>query len=186
MRWIAPIVFGLVACQSGASGPYAPVSDVQRSTVEAEALNRRAADLIEDEPAEAERLLREALTKDIFYGPAHNNLGVVFLAQGKLYEAANEFEWARKLLPESPDPRINLALVLERAGRVDEALASYESALEVAPESIGAKQGIARLMLSSTRSDERMVEWMKDIALRGESVRWREWATTRLVSTSPR
>src|SRR5690606_18421628 len=106
------------------------------STTEAEKLNRRGADLIQSDPAEAEVLLREALTKDLFFGPAHNNLGVVYLAQGKLYEAANEFEWARKLLPGNPDPRINLALCMERAGRTEEARQAYDSALEVAPESL--------------------------------------------------
>lgn len=52
----------------------------------------------------------------MFNGPAHNNLGVLFLERGQLCKAANEFEWTRKLLPGHPDPRVNLALTLERAG----------------------------------------------------------------------
>ncbi len=40
----------------------------------------------------------------------------MFLGQRKLYEAANEFEWAKKLLPGHPDPRVNLARTLEEAG----------------------------------------------------------------------
>jgi len=47
------------------------------------------------EAAEAETLLRRALTADLYHGPAHNNLGVLYLTQGKLFEAAGEFEWAR-------------------------------------------------------------------------------------------
>ena len=58
---------------------------------------------------------------------------MLFLKQDKLYEAANEFEWAKKLLPGHPDPRVNLALVMERAGRNDEAFANYQAALEVWP-----------------------------------------------------
>ena len=38
--------------------------------------------------AQAEEMLREALTVDLYHGPAHNNLGVLFLRQSKLYEAA--------------------------------------------------------------------------------------------------
>ena len=33
----------------------------------------------------------------------HGNLGVLYLNRGELYEAASEFEWARRLLPGHPD-----------------------------------------------------------------------------------
>jgi len=35
------------------------------------------AGLIDSDPAKAAELLREALTADLFFGPAHNNLGVL-------------------------------------------------------------------------------------------------------------
>ena len=91
----------------------------------AQELSSRAADLVESDPEAAERMLREALGADLFFGPAHNNLGVLYLREGKLYEAAGEFEWARKLVPGHPDPRMNLALTLEQAGQVDEAIRTY-------------------------------------------------------------
>ncbi len=113
------------ACRSfdSAPGPYRPLSEGSRSAVVAEELNREAADLIYDDPERAEELLRDALTADLYYGPAHNNLGGVFLEKGRLYEAANEFEWARKLMPGKPDPRMSLALTLEVAGRVEDTTA---------------------------------------------------------------
>lgn len=58
--------------------------------------------------AKAERLFRSALAADPYCGPAHNDLGVVYLKGGQLYEAAAEFDWARKLMPGHPDPRLNL------------------------------------------------------------------------------
>jgi tetratricopeptide (TPR) repeat protein len=148
-------------------------------TVEAEQLNRRAADLIVSDPDAAEALLREALTRDLFFGPAHNNLGVLYLKQDKLYEAANEFEWARKLLPGNPDPRINLALVLERAGRTDEALRAYEAALEVEPECVAAMQGAAALAIRAGRLDPKVPGWLDTIAVQGSSEDWRSWARLR-------
>jgi Flp pilus assembly protein TadD len=54
---------------------------------------------MDSEPEKAERLLREALTADLWHGPAHNDLGVIHLRRNELYEAASEFEWARKLMP---------------------------------------------------------------------------------------
>jgi len=167
------------ACRATPGGPYSTPAEGSRSTTEAERLNREAAGLIHADPARAEELLREALTKDLFYGPAHNNLGVIFLAQDKLYEAANELEWARKLLPDSADPRINLALCMERAGRTSEALRAYDSALEVAPESLAAMQGAAALSVRSGHADPRLAAWIDQIALRSVEPDWREWALRR-------
>jgi tetratricopeptide (TPR) repeat protein len=129
----------------------------------------------------AEELLREALAADLFFGPAHNNLGVVFLKQGKRYDAANEFEWARKLMPGHPDPRVNLALTLEEAGRVDEALASYSAALEVYPDYLPAVQGLARTTLRAGRKHEGLRHWLEVIADRSDEARWRDWASGQLA-----
>ena len=127
------LTLALVACKSAGSGPYERPSEGGRNTCRAQELNAEAAGLIASEPDEAERLLRAALTADIFFGPAHNNLGVLHLEAGRLYEAAEEFEWARKLMPGHPDPRMNLALTLEQAGKTDEAIRTYKTALEVWP-----------------------------------------------------
>src|SRR5262245_39789737 len=96
----------------------------------------------------------DRLTADLYYGPAHNDLGVLKLRQGSLYEAANEFEWARELLPGHPDPRFNLALTLERAGHVAEAFSAFEAALEVAPEHVPTMQAYASLAVRQGRRDE--------------------------------
>lgn len=173
--WILALL--LVACRSASVGPYSPAEAAERNTVEAQVLNRQAADLIHSEPARAEELLRKALTADVFFGPAHNNLGVLFLGQGKLYEAAGEFEWARKLMPGHPDPRLNLAITLERAGQTDEAIRAYETALEVYPDYLPAIQGLAALVARSAPDDPRLGRWLEQIALRSEEGRWSEWAT---------
>lgn len=158
-------------------GPYQPAEESRRDTVLAERLSRDAAAALDaGNLDEAEALLREALTADLFFGPAHNNLGVVFLERGELYEAASELEWARKLMPGHPDPRVNLALALEEAGRNAEALASYTAALEVYPGYLPAIQGAASLAVRTGSKDERLGGWLEEIALRGESGAWRDWA----------
>ena len=127
-------------------GPYESLTELERNTHLAEQLTRHAADRIDAMDLDAaEDLLRQALSADLFHGPAHNNLGVVFLQQGKLYEAAQEFEWAKKLLPSAPDPRVNLALTLERAGDEDQATLAWDAALEVAPRCREAQEGRERL-----------------------------------------
>ena len=177
------VVLALVSCRSTdttSSGPYASQESEARETARAERLTKEAAALIASDPVRAEELLREALSADLFFGPAHNNLGVVFLQREQLYEAANEFEWARKLMPGHPDPRFNLAMTLEQAGQVDEALASYSAALEVYDGFLPAIQGLASLTLKSGREDERMQGWLEDIALRSDQPRWSDWAKKHL------
>ena len=178
MRGILFVVLGLAACRSTTAGPYTPPGEAQRETVAAELLSRLGAEAMATDLDKAEGLLREALTKDLFYGPAHNNLGVVFLKQDKLYEAANEFEWARKLLPDSPDPRVNLGLVMERAGRSDEAFRAYETALEVAPDCLAATEGAALCAVRHGRGEARLDGWLRAISLRGETEQWRNWAAS--------
>ncbi len=177
-------LLGGCASTGGPDGPYTTPTEASRSTAEAERLNRQAADMLSTHPAKAEELLRAALTADLFFGPAHNNLGVVYLKQKKLYEAANEFEWARKLMPGHPDPRVNLALALETAGRTGEALASYSSALEVWPNYLPALEGIASLTLrAGDRRDPRLAAWLSEISLRGEPA-WSSWAHARGLALS--
>jgi tetratricopeptide (TPR) repeat protein len=106
---------------------------------------------------------------------------VVCLKQDRLFEAAGEFEWARKLLPGLPDPRLNLALTLERAGRTDEALATYATALEVYPDHLPTLEALALLQVRSGKTDQRTRHMLGEIALRGESQRWRDWAREQMA-----
>lgn len=182
MRWA--LLFLIAAgCQAprGSQHPYLPVEERLQNTALAEKLTKEAADLIVGNPEQAEKLLRDALVQDLFFGPAHNNLGVVFLGQQKFYEAAGEFEWAKKLMPGHPDPKVNLALTLERAGRADDAVSEYTAALDVYPGYLPAIQGLARAAVVLGGEDARLDAWLKSIAMEGESEQWREWAKKRLM-----
>jgi len=184
LRMLAAITAAILlgaGCSSKPVGPYSPLTDDNRQTAKAEKLNHQAADLMEDDPKKAEELLREALTADLYHGPSHNNLGILYLKQKKLYEAANEFEWARKLMPGHPDPRMNLAFTLESAGRVDEAIQMYATALEVYPDHIPTVQALARLQVRAKRTDERTERFLQEIALKGETDEWKVWARKQLA-----
>jgi Flp pilus assembly protein TadD len=174
-------VTGCASSNSGGAHVYRTPTEGQRNPLRAQELTMRAAELLHEDPAKAEELLREALTADLYHGPAHNNLGVAMLGKGLWYEAANEFEWARKLMPGHPDPRMNLALTLERAGRVDEALATYDTALEVYPHHVPTMQALTRLQLRHQRADDRTSDMLKEIAMAGETAEWREWAREQMI-----
>ena len=52
-------------------------------------LTRKAADLMLEDPIEAERILQDALEADLYHGPAHNNLGVLLLNRGELWRESS-------------------------------------------------------------------------------------------------
>ncbi len=176
VAWIFLVLGACSAPRSVPPSPYTPVSQSERNSGLAERLTREAADLIATDIEAAERLLRQALAHDLYFGPAHNNLGVVFLKRGLRYEAAGEFEWAQKLMPGHPDPRVNLALLLDQVGRTEEALASYSAALEGSPGYLPAIQGLALTTLRTGQGHPKLQEWLAAIAMRGETKVWREWA----------
>jgi len=176
----ASLILAASSCRSPSSSPYRSSAPADRNTVEAEELTREAADLIDSDLEEAEALLRRALAADIFFGPAHNNLGVVFLKRKMLYEAANELEWARKLMPGHPDPKLNLAITLEQAGRGEEAIAEYTAALEVYPGYLPAIQGLARAAVRDGREEARLEAWRRRIALESPEPGWSAWGRAKL------
>lgn len=173
----ASLLPGCAGRSARSTSPYAPLSETERDPQEAQRLNDEAAKLMSSDPEKAEALLRRALTADLYHGPSHNNLGVLELSRGRLYEAASEFEWARKLMPGHPDPRLNLGIALERAGRVDEAIESYRAALEVYPGHLPSMQALARCQIRHARTDDATGAMLDDIAMRGDS-EWRRWART--------
>lgn len=189
ITWI--VLTGAMLIGAGAAGcaghairsAYEPLTESDRQTARAEKLTHEAASLILSDPVRAERLLREALAADLYHGPAHNNLGVVYLEQGKLYQAAGEFEWARKLMPGNADARMNLALVFERAGRIDEAISRYRDALEVQPEHLPTIQALTRAQVRYGKRDPHTRSQLETIALRAEPP-WGAWARSLLSQTT--
>lgn len=190
LRIALPIVlsFPLVGCQSGggsgSAAQYQPASESARNPIEAQRLTAEAVGVMASDSARAEELLRQALTADLFHGPAHNNLGVLLLnaSPPKLYEAAHEFEWAGKLMPGHPDPQHNLAMTLEAAARYDDAIASYRLALEARPGHLPSLQGLTSLQLRLEKTDDGTAAALKTISMQGTTPEWREWAAGRVRS----
>lgn len=168
-------LWGAFGCVARRSAPQADASPAHART-----LVERATALLSNDPARAEAMLREAVAADPYNGHARNNLGVALLARGELSQAAQAFDDARRLLPTSPDPRINLGITYERAGRTTEALECYSTALEVAPEHIPAVQCLARLQLRSGRRTDDTTRLLRSIALHGTDPTWRTWGREQL------
>jgi Flp pilus assembly protein TadD len=132
--------------------------------------------------AGAEAELRSALASDVMYGPAHNNLGKVYFHQDKLYFAAWEFQYAMKLMPNTPEPRNNLGLVFESAGKLDDAVASYDEAMRLEPDNVQFIGNLARARVRRGDRDEAVRELLGKLVLRETRPDWADWARGRLAT----
>lgn len=130
----------------------------------------------------ARTAFRKSLTADIEFGPAHNNLGKVLYAQQKWYEAAWEFEYARKLMAKHPAPPNNLGLVLERAGELDRAVECYRGAVALAPDNVAYRANLVRgLIRRGDRTDE-VVKLLRTLVKTDDRPTWRRWAEKQLAT----
>jgi len=156
--------------------------DPNRNTEKARAENGKAADLIEEANLEdAETALRAALAADLFFGPAHNNLGVVYFRQKAYYRAAWEFQYAAKLMPHSPEPRNNLGLVYEAVGQMGKAERWFDEALSLGPDNPELIGNLARVRVRSGRRDEGTRQVLQNLVLKDTRQEWVAWARQRLA-----
>lgn len=159
---------------------------VSGNTEKARELNAQAMALILDEQYdEAEELLKDALTADVTFGPAHNNLGRVYYAKKQYYTAAWEFEYAAKLLPHHAEPRNNLGLVFESVGDYDEAVGHYEEALLIEPNNPELIGNLARTRLNRGDRDPEVRRLLNELMLKDSRPHWTEWAQDKLRMLGP-
>lgn len=178
-RWglgLLAVVILSVGCTKTVRGPYNSDGEQRRDVVQAERLYQACLPILDKDPEQAEQQLREVLGFDLYHGAAHNNLGVLLLKKGKLYDAAEEFVWARKLMPGHPEPRVNLAMTLARGGKYHDAIAAAQNALEVAPGNLWAMQTLAYLQVEQGLVDEQTKTLIADISLRAQDEKWYSWA----------
>ena len=162
-----------------ARGPYADNASQPRDVVKAEERYQAAVTHLAEKKSDdekTEKLLREALGFDLYHGAAHNNLGVLLLKKDRLYDAAEEFEWARKLLPGHPDPRVNLAIALEAAHKHGEAMEAAQAALEVQPGHLPAIQALAFIQVTSHQTNDKTKSLLASIIERSQEADWKDWA----------
>jgi protein O-GlcNAc transferase len=104
--------------------------------------------------ARASALITQALSHNVANPAAHNNLGNVRKAQGKLDEAMRSYLEALALQPDYADALCNLASVFQARGRLDKAASCYRRALSVAPDLAAARAGLERLVEAKEKPAE--------------------------------
>jgi Flp pilus assembly protein TadD len=169
------VLLAAAGCRSSSRGD-AQASGV-RDTERARQLNERAYKLLnEGKLAEAERLLRDALAADMTFGPARNNLGLVYYQTGRWYEAAWEFEYAVRLMPFQPEPRNNLGMVLEDAGKLSDAAEAYAKARQIEPDNPLYIGNLAKARVRRGDRDAETRALLEELLLKDPRPEWKEWA----------
>ena len=173
-------------CQNQRAAQYGgyPVAaaDPRRDTASASKLNVEAVELLKNgQLDEAEKKLRAALSEDLFFGPAHNNLGTLYHRQERYYEAAWEFQYAVKLMPNRAQPKSNLGLVYEAVGRLDESAKWYEEALSLEPDNVEIMGNLARVMVQTDRRSKRTKHLLSELVMKDHRPQWIAWAKEQLA-----
>lgn len=156
-------------------------TEIGRDTDKAKSLTAEAVTAMnEGRTKDAEQLLRDALTADVMFGPAHNNLGQLYYTQQRYYEAAWEFQYAIRLMPHQPIPRNNLGLVFEATGQLDQAAEQYSLAVAEEPDNPELLGNLARTRIRRGDTGEEVRDLLRQIVMKDSRSEWREWAERQL------
>ena len=182
-----PLAFLLAGCASNGNGPTVTASPAGPDTALARQENDRAYALIQQRKYDdAERILRRAVDADVMFGPARNNLGLVYFHQGKLYPAAWEFQNAIRLMPYQPEVRNNLGMVFEHARKFDDAVEAYEKARKMEPDNPVYLGNLARAKIDRGDRDDETRKLLQEIVFKDPRPEWRDAAQLELVRFSTR
>lgn len=180
---LAGLLWGCQANRSEGPADYQTVAlDRRRDTDKAVARTTQANVSLEAGKLEdAEAALKAALVADLFYGPAHNTLGVVYYRQKRFYLAAWEFQYAAKLMEDRPEPRNNLGLVFEAIGKFGQAAEHYREALRLGPDNPQFLGNLARCRIRDNQRDAETRELLEELIAKDTRPAWVEWARMQLL-----
>lgn len=188
---LAATVLILGGCESvstvdGPTGPYRTIrAEPRRDTDAARLANQAGLDhLAKGDLDKAAEAFGRALTADVEFGPAHNNLGKVYFRKKDWYRAAWEFEYAGKLMPRRAEPRSNLGLVLEEAGEIDRAVDQYREAISLDAGQIQFRANLARALVRRGDRTDEVRSLLQQVVEQDSRAEWQVWARQQLALLS--
>jgi len=118
-------------------------------------LNEARKHVQQGQPAEARKLLEQAIAHNPAHAVAHNDLGVVAFSMGDLGTSLNEYEQAVRLDPANAGFSKNLAdLYFVAAGRPDDAIKIYLDLFRKFPRDIEVLSSLGQICQAVGRPDE--------------------------------
>jgi tetratricopeptide (TPR) repeat protein len=117
-------------------------------------------------------------------GPAHNNLGKVYVLLESHYLAATEFDQAADLMPTRFEPRVNLATLFEDLRRFDEAEEQIAMADTLVPGHPLVISVWARIRAKQELWDGQTEMLLQEVLYRDDRSDWKNWAALLLSQNS--
>jgi tetratricopeptide (TPR) repeat protein len=118
---------------------------------------------------DSETLFNHALSVTTNNDVAENNLGIVYLRQGKLDEAISLLQAAVDLRPDNSPAHENLAKALLQKGEVANALIHYQKLLELQPDNIEVHNIVGTVLVQQGRIREGVEEWEKVLTIQPDN-----------------
>jgi tetratricopeptide (TPR) repeat protein len=118
---------------------------------------------------DSETLFKHALAVTTNNDVAQNNLGIVFLGQGRVDEAISLLQSAVDLRPDNSPAHENLAKALLKKGDVSNALIHYHKLLELQPDNIEVHNIVGTVLVQQRRVREGVEEWQKVLAIQPDN-----------------
>jgi tetratricopeptide (TPR) repeat protein len=113
-----------------------------------------------------ETLWRTTLARNPKSYMARNNLGTVYLNQGRLEKAMACFQEAQEIQPHDANACLNLGAALFQGGQADGAIRQYQKALEIQPDLAEAHKNLGDVFLQLGRVDEALAHSRKAVEIR--------------------
>ena len=118
---------------------------------------------------DSEMLFKHALAVTTNNDVAENNLGIVFLGQGRVDEAISLLQAAVDLRPDNSPAHENLAKALLQKGEVSNALIHYHKLLELQPDNIEVHNIVGTVLVQQRRVREGVEEWQKVLVIQPDN-----------------
>jgi tetratricopeptide (TPR) repeat protein len=100
---------------------------------------------------------------------AENNLGIVYLGQGKLDQAISLLQAAVDLRPDNSPAHENLAKALLQKGKVTDALIHYRKLLELQPDNMEVHNLVGTVLVQQGHLKEGVEEWQKVLEIQPDN-----------------
>jgi Tfp pilus assembly protein PilF len=120
--------------------------------------------------AKAETLLNEAIAQQPQFGPAHNELGLLYMRAGRLEQALEEYKLAAKALPDDAFVQLNYGTALTQKKDFAEAEKQLRRALKRLDKSASGHMYLGVALIGLKNIDEAERELQQAAKLGGEQM----------------
>jgi tetratricopeptide (TPR) repeat protein len=119
---------------------------------------------------DSETLFTHALAVTRNNDVAMNNLGIIFLEQGRLDDAISNLQAAIDVRPENAPAHDNLAkALLRKGGHTAEAMVHYHKLLEIEPDNVEARNTLGTALIQQGHLREAIEQWQEALAIQPEN-----------------